>query len=92
MNLPHLKVVGRNSSLFEAFSAGTPFPCISRCMNNSEKLVLFAGELSTAVNLERWEHADVRLLITTHTNNKYLFDGKATNKDAFEKIEQLTKA
>ena len=49
--------------------------------------------VSTTVNLERREHADVRLLITTHADNKHLFDGKATNKDAFEKIaEQFTKA
>ena len=27
-----------------------------------------------------------------HADNKHLFDGKATNKDAFEKIEQFTKA
>ena len=49
--------------------------------------------VSTTVNLERREHADVRLLITTHADNNHLFDGKATNKDAFEKIaEQFTKA
>ena len=63
------------------------------CMNNSEKFFRSQGEVSTTVNQERREHADVRLLITTHTNNQHLFDGKATNKDAFEKIAgQFTKA
>ena len=37
-------------------------------MNNSEVLS-FTGEVSTTVNLERREHADVRLLITTHVDN-----------------------
>ena len=61
-------------------------------MNNSEVLS-FTGEVSTTVNLERREHANVRLLITTHADNKHLFDRKATNKDACEKIaEQFTKA
>ena len=57
------------------------------------QVLSFTGEVSTTVNLERREHADVRLLITTHADNNHLFDGKATNKDAFEKIaEQFTKA
>ena len=55
------------------------------------------SRLSLPVHVERREHADARLLITTHADNKYLFDGKATNKDVFEKIhtpvaEQFTKA
>ncbi|XP_020623884.1 ancient ubiquitous protein 1-like [Orbicella faveolata] len=50
-------------------------------------------EVSTTVNLERWEDVDVRLLITTYANNKHLFGGKAMKKDLFEKIaEQFTKA
>ena len=66
------------------------------CMNNSEKFFCnssFTGEVSTTVNLERWEDADVRLLITTYADNKHLFGGKATKKDMFDKItEQFTKA
>ena len=45
-------------------------------MNNSEKFFCnssFTGEVSTTVNLERWEDADVRLLITTYADNKHLF-------------------
>ena len=65
-------------------------------MNNSEKFFCnssFPGEVSTTVNLERWEDADVRLHITTYANNKHLFGGKATKKDVFGKIaEQFTKA
>ena len=65
-------------------------------MNNSEKFFCnssFTGEVSTTVNLERWEDADVRLLITTYADNKHLFGGKATKKDMFDKItEQFTKA
>ena len=54
------------------------------------KVLSFTGEVSTTVNLERQEHVDV---ITTHADNEHLFDGKATNKDAFEKIaEQFAKA
>ena len=57
------------------------------------KVLSFTDEVSTTVNLERREHADVRLLITTHADNKHLFDGKATKKDAFAKIaEQFTNA
>ena len=73
--------------MFEAFLADARFPC-KCCTNNSEMFFCnssFTGEVSTVVNLKRWEHADVRLLITTHANNKHLFDGKAPNKDAFEK-------
>ena len=57
------------------------------------KVLSFRDEVSTTVNLERREHADVRLLITTHADNKHLFDGKATKQDAFAKIaEQFTNA
>jgi len=65
-------------------------------MNSSEEFFCnssFTGEVSTTVNLERWEDVDVRLLITTYANNKHLFGGKAMKKDLFEKIaEQFTKA
>ena len=60
-------------------------------MNNSEKFFCnssFTGEVSTTVNLERWEDADVRLLITTYADNKHLFGGKATKKDTFDKITE----
>ena len=64
-------------------------------MNNSEKFFrnsLFTGDASTPVNLERWKERDVSLLITTYADNKYLFGGKGTRKDVFEKIaEQFTK-
>ena len=90
--MPHLKVVGRNSYLFEAFFASASFPC-KMLHEQLWKVLSVTGEVSTTVNLERREHADVRLLITTHADNKHLFDGKATNKDAFEKIaEHFTKA
>ena len=66
------------------------------CMNNSEKFFCnssFTGKVSTTVNLERWDDADVRPLITTYADNKHLFGGKATKKDAFEKMgKQFTKA
>ena len=85
-------MVGRNSCLFEAFFTGACFPC-KMLHEQLWKVLSFTGEVSTTVNLERREHADVRLLITTHADNKHLFDGKATNKDAFEKIaEQFTNA
>ena len=75
--------------LVQSFFAGARFP------NNSEKSFCnssFTGEVSTSVNLERWEDADVRLLITTQANNKHLFGGKVTKEDMFEKIaEQFTK-
>ena len=62
------------------------------CMNNSEKFFCSQVKFLPTVNVERREHADVRLLITIHADNKHLFDGKATNKDAFEKIaEHFTK-
>ena len=65
-------------------------------MNNSEKFFCnssFTGEVSTTVNLERWEDADVRPLITTYADNKHLLSGKATKKDMFDKItEQFTEA
>ena len=90
--MPYIKVVGRNSCSFEAFFAGARFPC-KMLHEQLWKVLSFTGEVSTTVNLERREHADVRLLITTHADNKHLFDWKATNKDAFEKIaEQFTKA
>ena len=64
-------------------------------MNNSEKFFCdssFTGDVSTPVNLERWKDTDVSLLITTYADNKYLFGGKGTKKDVFEKIaEQFTK-
>ena len=53
----------------------------------------FTGEVSTTVNLKRWEDAYVRLLITTYADNKHLPSGKTTKKDVFEKTaEQFTKA
>ena len=62
-------------------------------MNNSGKFFCnssFTGEVSTPVNL--WKDTDVSLLITTYADNKYLFRGKGTKKDLFEKIvEQFTK-
>ena len=62
--------------------------------NNSGKFFWnssFTGEVSTPVNLERWKDTDVSLLITTYADNKYLFRGKGTKKDLFEKIvEQFT--
>ena len=85
-------MVGRNSCLFEAFFTGACFPC-KMLHEQLWKVLSFTGEVSTTVNLKRREHADVRLLITTHADNKHLFDGKATNKDSFEKIaEQFTNA
>ena len=90
--MPHLKVVGRNSCLFESFFAGARYPC-KMLHEELWKVLSFTGEISSNVNLEGREHADVRLLITTHADNKHLFDGKATNEDAFEKIaEHFTKA
>ena len=89
--MPHIKVVGRNPCLFEAFFAGARLPC-KMFHKQLSKVLSFTGEVSTIVNIERWEHADVKLLITTHADNKYLFGGKAMNKDALEKIEQFTKA
>ena len=80
-------MVGRNSCLFEAFFTGACFPC-KMLHEQLWKVLSFTGEVSTTVNLERREHADVRLLITTHADNKHLFDGKATNKDSFEKIAE----
>ena len=56
------------------------------CMNNSERFLCnfsFTGEVSTTVNLERWEDTDVSLLITTHVDNKHLLGGKGTKKDVF---------
>ena len=42
--------------------------------------------------LDRWEDSDVQLLITTWSDHKHLFGGKATKKDIFEKIaEAFTK-
>ena len=42
--------------------------------------------------LDRWEDSDVRLLITTWSDHKHLFGGKATKKDIFERIaEAFTK-
>ena len=67
--MPYIKVVGRNSLSFEAFC---------RVFCNSS----FTGEVSVTANLERWEDADVRLLITTYVDNKHLFEGKATKKDS----------
>ena len=65
------------------------------CMNNSGKFFCnssFTGEVSSPVDLERWKDTDVSLLITTYADNKYLFRGKGTKKDLFEKIvEQFTK-
>ena len=91
-NVPYIKMVGRNSCLFEAFFTGACFPC-KMLHEQLWKVLSFTGEVSTTVNLERREHADVRLLMTTHADNKHLFDGKATNKDSFEKIaEQFTNA
>ena len=85
-------MVGRNSCLFEAFFADAHFPW-KMLHEQLWKVLSFTGEVSTTVNLERRKHADVRLLITTYADNKHLFDGKATNKDAFEKIaEHFTKA
>ena len=85
-------MVGRNSCLFEAFFTGACFPC-KMLHEQLWKVLSFTDEVSTTVNLERREHADVRLLITTHADNKHLFDGKATKKDAFAKIaEQFTNA
>ena len=52
----------------------------------------FTGEVSTPVHLERWKDTDVSLLKTTYADNTYLFRGKGTKKDLFEKIvEQFTK-
>ena len=66
---------------------------IKCCVNNSEKFFRSQVKFLPLLNQERREHADVRLLVTTHADNKHLFDGKATNKDAFEKIaERFTKA
>ena len=66
-----------------------------RCCMNSGKFFCnssFTGEVSTPVNLERWKYRDVSLLITTYADNKYLFRGKGTKKDLFEKIvAQFTK-
>ena len=80
-------MVGRNSCLFEAFLTGACFPC-KMLHEQLWKVLSFTGEVSTTVNLERRQHADVRLLITTHADNKHLFDGKGTNKDASEKIAE----
>ena len=42
--------------------------------------------------LDRWEDSDVRLLITTWSDHKNMFEGKATKKEVFEKIaEAFTK-
>lgn len=57
-------------------------------MNNSEKLFhhsSFTGEVSTTVNLARWEDSDVSLLIITYADNKRLFGRKATKKEVVEK-------
>ena len=81
-------MVGRNPCLFETFLP-VHVSRVKCCMNNSEKFFCnssFTGEVSTTVNLERWEDADVRLVITTYADNKHLFEGKATKKDVFEKI------
>ena len=100
-NLSHHEYAAYKSGRQKLFLLGSFFlPVqVSRvkcCMNNSEKFFFnssFKGEVSTTVNLERWEDADVRLLITTNADNKHLFGGKATKKDVFEKIgEQFTKA
>ena len=41
--------------------------------------------------VERWENADVRLLISIWSDHKHLFGGKSTKKEVFDKIaEQFT--
>ena len=41
--------------------------------------------------VERWENADVRLLISIWSDHKHLFGGKSTKKEIFDKIaEQFT--
>ena len=66
------------------------------CTNKSEKFLCnssFTGEVSTTVNLARWEDADGRLLIITYADNEHLIGRNATKKDLFEQIpEQFTKA
>ena len=60
-------------------------------MNNSEKFCCnssFTDEVSTPVKLERWKDTDISLLMTTYADNKYLFGGKGTKKDVFEKIAE----
>ena len=82
MNVLHIKVVGRNSCLFEAFLP-VHLSRVKCCMNNSEKFFCnssFKGEVSSTVNLERWEDADVRLLITTYADNKPFLVGKRQRK------------
>ena len=92
--MPYIRVVGRNSCLFEAVFPVHIFR-LKCCMNNSEKFFCnsaFTGEVSTPVHLERWKGTDVSLLITTYADIKCLFGGKGTNKDVFEIItEQFTK-
>ena len=89
-----IRVVGRNSCLFEAVFPVHIFRL--KCgMNNSEKFFCnssFTGEVSIPVHLQRWKDTDVSLLITTYADNKCLFGGKVTKKDVFEIIaEQFTK-
>ena len=52
----------------------------------------FIGKHDGSSELDRWEDSDVRLLITTWSDHKHLFGGKATKKEVFEKIvEAFTK-
>ena len=38
--------------------------------------------------VERWENADVRLLISIWSDHKHLFGGKSTKKEVFDKIAE----
>ena len=81
--MPYVRVVGRNSYLFDSKLFLLVHIFRLRCyMNNSGKFFcnsLFTGEVSTPVNLGRWKDTDVSLLINTYADNKYLFRGKGTN-------------
>ena len=71
--MPYVRVVGRNSCLFEDVFVLHIFR-LRCCMNNSGKFFCnssFTGEVSSPVNLERWKDTDVSLLITTYADNKY---------------------
>ena len=75
--MPYVRVVGRNSCLFEDVFAVAHFPFkmlheLWEVLCNSS----FTGEVSTPVNLERWKDTDVSLLITTYPDNKYIVSRK----------------
>ena len=84
--MPLIKVVGRNScsKLFFAMHVSS----VKCCMNNSAKFFCnssFTVEVSTTVNQEKWEDADVRLLITTYADDIETFVWRRSFGEATER-------